>query len=85
MKKLVKLVLVLAVVMFTTNTFAEELGLKISNLNLAPAAKEKKKSSNAGSLNWEMLLLRMVTRLLFMCQRVFGVIGRGILKVRLGK
>lgn len=42
MKKLVKLVLVLAVVMFTTNTFAEELGLKISNLNLAPAAKEKK-------------------------------------------
>ncbi len=45
MKKLLKLFTVLAIVMFTSNTFAEELGLKISNLNLtAPAAKSKKSS-----------------------------------------
>ena len=45
MKKSLKLFTVLAIVMFTSNTFAEELGLKISNLNLtAPAAKSKKSS-----------------------------------------
>jgi hypothetical protein len=45
MKKLMKLFTVLAIVMFTSNTFASELGLKMANLNLyAPAAKSKKSS-----------------------------------------
>lgn len=49
MKKLMKLFTVLAIVMFTSNTFAEELGLKMANLNLyAPAAKVKKESSGGG-------------------------------------
>lgn len=47
MKKLMKLFTVLAIVMYTSNTFAEELGLKMSNFNLyAPAAKSKKSSGS---------------------------------------
>ena len=47
MKKLMKLFTVLAIVMFTSNTFASELGLKVANLNLyAPAAKSKKSSGS---------------------------------------
>lgn len=48
MKKLLKLFTVLAIVMFTSNTFAEELGLKISNLNLSAPAAKSKKSSGGG-------------------------------------
>lgn len=49
MKKLCKLFLVLAAIAFATNTYAEELGLKMSNLNLySPAAKEKKSSGGGG-------------------------------------
>ena len=45
MKKSMKLFTVLAIVLFTTNTFASELGLKVANFNLyAPAAKSKKSS-----------------------------------------
>ncbi|HOY41674.1 MAG TPA: hypothetical protein PLX60_07425 [Chitinophagales bacterium] len=51
MKKLMKLFTVLAIVMFTSNTFASELGLKMANLNLyAPAAKSKKSSSSSGGI-----------------------------------
>ncbi len=51
MKKLIKIFTVLAIVMYTTNTFAEQLGLKVSNLNLyAPAAKEKKSSGSDGGI-----------------------------------
>ncbi len=46
MKKSMKLFTVLAIVLFTTNTFASELGLNAANFNLyAPAAKSKKSSS----------------------------------------
>jgi hypothetical protein len=43
MKKLIKLLMVLGVISLASNTFAEELGLKMSNLNLykLPAAKDK--------------------------------------------
>lgn len=45
MKKSLKLFALLAIVLFSTNTFAEELGLKMSNFNLyAPTAKGKKSS-----------------------------------------
>ncbi len=48
MKKSLKLFTVIAIVMFTSNTFAEELGLKISNLNLSAPAAKSKKSSGGG-------------------------------------
>jgi hypothetical protein len=45
MKKSMKLFTVLAIMLFTANTFASELGLKVANSNLyAPAAKSKKSS-----------------------------------------
>ncbi len=51
MKKLMKLFTVVAIVMFSTNTFAEQLGLKMTNLNLyAPAAKSKKSSGSGGGI-----------------------------------
>jgi hypothetical protein len=49
MKNLVKSIVVLAVVLFSTNTFASEVGLQMSNLNMyAPAAKSKPASSGGG-------------------------------------
>lgn len=54
MKKSVKLFALLAIVLFTTNTYAEELGLKVSNLNLyAPAAKGKSSSKGGGGKAFE--------------------------------
>lgn len=48
MKNLVKSIVVLAVVLFTANAFASEVGLQMANLNMyAPAAKSKS-SSGAG-------------------------------------
>ena len=45
MKKSLKLLTLLCIVLFSTSTFAEEFGLKVSNMNLyAPAAKSKKSS-----------------------------------------
>ncbi|HMV14379.1 MAG TPA: hypothetical protein PKK18_00845 [Chitinophagales bacterium] len=52
MKNLMKLFTVLVVVMFSTSTFAEELGLKVANMNLyAPTAKGK--SSSGGGKAFE--------------------------------
>lgn len=47
MKKSMKLFAVLLTVMFATNTFASELGIKMANLHLAPPAKKSSKSSNS--------------------------------------
>lgn len=50
MKKSIKLIAVLVTIMFATSTFATELGINMSNLNLAPAAK---KSSSGGGKAFE--------------------------------
>src|SRR3954468_13582889 len=50
MKKLSKLLLVLGLIV-TTNTFAEELGLKLANLNLGQAAKGKDKGGSGDGIN----------------------------------
>lgn len=50
MKKSIKLFAVLLVtIMFATNTFASELGLKMANLHLAPPTKSSSKKSSKGS------------------------------------
>jgi hypothetical protein len=49
MKKSIKLFAVLVTVMFATNTFASELGIKLSSLNLAPPTKSTSKKSSKGS------------------------------------
>ncbi|MEN9447912.1 MAG: hypothetical protein RJA25_1202 [Bacteroidota bacterium] len=49
MKKSVKLFAFIAIVLFTTSTYAEQLGLKVSNLNTYAAAKGKKSSSGGGA------------------------------------
>lgn len=54
MKKSLKLFALLAIVLFATNTYAEELGLKVANLNLyAPAAKGKSSSKGGGGKAFE--------------------------------
>ncbi|HUM52532.1 MAG TPA: hypothetical protein PK431_11985 [Chitinophagales bacterium] len=45
MKKLMKLMVVATIILFSTNTFAEELGLKMSNLTSYAAPKKSSKSS----------------------------------------
>ncbi|MDB5227704.1 MAG: hypothetical protein JWN78_1897 [Bacteroidota bacterium] len=50
MKKLSKLLIVLGLIV-TTNTYAEELGLKLSNLNLGPAAKGKDKGGSGDGIH----------------------------------
>lgn len=50
MKKLSKLLIVLGLIV-TTNTYAEELGLKLSNLNLGPAAKGKDKGGGGEGIH----------------------------------
>jgi hypothetical protein len=51
MKKSLKLITLLSIVLFSTSSFAEELGLKVSNMNLyAPAAKSKKSSGSGGGI-----------------------------------
>ena len=57
MKKSLKLVTLLCIVLFSTSTFAEELGLNISNMNLyAPTAKSKKSSGSGGIEKGRMML-----------------------------
>lgn len=54
MKKSLKLVALLAIVLFSTNTFAEELGLKMSNFNLySTMAKSSKGKSSSGGKAFE--------------------------------
>ena len=48
MKKSITLFTLLTLLFFTSNSFAEQLGLKVSNLNLSVAADKEKKSSSTG-------------------------------------
>lgn len=48
MKKVSKLFVVLAAICFATSTYAEELGLKMANLNLYSSSAKSKKSSSGG-------------------------------------
>lgn len=48
MKKSIKLSIVLLAIAFTTNSFSEELGLKMSNMNLYAAKSKSSKSSSGG-------------------------------------
>jgi len=53
MKKTIKLFTVLVAVMFATSTFASELGIRMSNLNLAPPAKTTKSAKSSSGKAFE--------------------------------
>ncbi len=81
MKKLIKLFTVLAIVLCTSNTFASELGLKMSNLNLyAPAAKDKSSGSSGGIEKGTMQLdvsFNLGAHTAFSGRKGYGYVGVG--------